>query len=124
MNIMKKKAVIAAVAICLIISAAAVAVAHRPWEEKRPDVVDGPGLGDETPSVRGNTSGNITSGGVVIDAGDWIYINGSDPFWSLYRMRPDGSEKSRIMPDTDEHVRFTDLNLYDGTGHEILFERG
>lgn len=47
-------------------------------------------------SERGNSIGNISNGGLVAQSGDWIYYQHTNDGFKLYKMRADGSEKTKL----------------------------
>lgn len=47
-------------------------------------------------SERGNSIGNIANGGLVAQSGDWIYYQHTNDGFTLYKMRVDGSEKTKL----------------------------
>jgi hypothetical protein len=47
----------------------------------------------------GNTVGNIANGGIVAQSGDWVYYVNYDDGESLYRIRTDGTERTKLNDD-------------------------
>jgi hypothetical protein len=45
---------------------------------------------------RGNSVGNIVNGGLVAQSGDWVYYEHTNDGFKLYKMRVDGSEKTKL----------------------------
>ncbi|MCL2773001.1 MAG: DUF5050 domain-containing protein [Oscillospiraceae bacterium] len=45
---------------------------------------------------QGNTAGNINNNGLVAQQGDWIYYSNRNDGDNLYKMRTDGSEKTKL----------------------------
>lgn len=48
---------------------------------------------------QGNTSGNITNWGIAAKQGDWVYFSNISNNHRLYKMRLDGSSKSKLNDD-------------------------
>ena len=69
---------------------------------------------DETPRSdvtvpgRGNTPGNITNLGYIVETEDWLYIASPNGMMPLYRERYDGSERHEVNP---EERGFTYINI-------------
>lgn len=53
----------------------------------------------EPAALRGNTSGNITNWGIAAQQGDWTYFSNITDNYKLYKMRTDGSSKSKLSDD-------------------------
>ena len=52
-------------------------------------------------NARGNTTGNIVNGGHVAQQGDWIYyLNIDDDKKKIYKIRIDGSDRTRVNEDS------------------------
>lgn len=56
----------------------------------------------------GNLPSNILNFGMVAQAGDWIYYSNSADGWGLYKVKTDGTQKTKL---TDYPVRF--INVMD-----------
>ncbi|WP_066172551.1 DUF5050 domain-containing protein [Bacillus marinisedimentorum] len=57
----------------------------------------------------GNSVGNIINGGVVAQDGDWIYSINYD---SIYKVKTDGTNKTKITSDLAEYINVTDGWIY------------
>ena len=55
-------------------------------------------------NARGNTTGNIVNGGHVAQQGDWIYYLNIDDDEKIYKVRTDGSDRTRVNDDTSWHL--------------------
>ena len=62
-------------------------------------------------SGRGNTVGNIVNEGYAATDGTWIYFISNDLF-SIYRMRPDGTEQEKLSSDIAKHINVLDGWVY------------
>ncbi len=81
---------------------------------------------------RGNLSGNLISGGKFAHRGDWVYYSNFDG--KLFRMRPDGSARTKICDDSCESINVVEDWIYyisysgicriktDGTRKELLLK--
>ncbi|NLW48758.1 MAG: DUF5050 domain-containing protein, partial [Firmicutes bacterium] len=59
--------------------------------------------------VLGNSPSNIRNGGLVAQSGDWIYYSNSSDEWGLlYKVKTDGTQKTKL---TDYPVKF--INVLD-----------
>jgi hypothetical protein len=55
-------------------------------------------------NVAGNTAGNIANGGIATIQGDWIYyVNDSDGY-SIYKIRTDGSGRTKLNDDNSQYL--------------------
>ena len=50
-----------------------------------------------TPQVAGNSVGNVMNFGRVAQQGDWIYYSNSSDDWAIYKIRTDGTEKTKLL---------------------------
>lgn len=57
----------------------------------------------------GNTSGNIANQGWVAENNGWVYYSNSADKFSLYKMRPDGAEKTKL----NDMISYN-INVYGG----------
>jgi len=85
----------------------------------------------------GNTNGNIINGGCAALQGDWIYyVNNSDSY-KLYKVKKDGTGKSKLSDDMPKYINVLGDWIYysddsdagklykiktDGTGKAVLSE--
>jgi|GEM_PF-857881 len=92
---------------------------------------------------RGNSTGNITNGGLAAISGDWIYYAGNDD--KLYKIRTNGTGKTKLSDDKARFINVINGYVYysnesdmkkagvttagklyriktDGTGREMLSE--
>ncbi|MGI6449986.1 MAG: DUF5050 domain-containing protein [Desulfitobacteriia bacterium] len=53
---------------------------------------------------RGNTNGNIINGGYVAQQGDWIFYRNTSDKNKLYKVKTDGSEKTKICDDNIKYI--------------------
>lgn len=63
----------------------------------------------ENYNERGNTFGNIVNAGLAAQQGDWIYYRNDGDNGTLYKIRTDGSEKTKINYDYSYYINV----LYD-----------
>ena len=60
----------------------------------------------------GNTPSNLSYGGIVAEKGDWIYYrNHSDNDW-LYKIKKDGTEKTKIIDDSPYNINIVGDWIY------------
>ena len=50
-------------------------------------------------NITGNTTGNISNGGLAARQGEWIYYSNSDDGEKIYKIKTDGSEREKINDD-------------------------
>jgi hypothetical protein len=67
----------------------------------------------------GNTPGNITSGGITAIKGGWIYYSNDNDGGRLYKMREDGSEKTRLSDRAGGYVSVVGSWVYYGGSEGI-----
>ena len=60
----------------------------------------------------GNTSGNISNNGFVAQQGDWIYYSNESDTERLYKMKDDGSEKSRMYIAASDNINIIGNWIY------------
>ena len=78
----------------------------------KPSVEDALPLQISTPSPSpsqivntiGNTPGNIVNGGYVAQQGDWIYYCNVSLGYTLYKIRTDGSERTKLSDDSSLYI--------------------
>lgn len=63
-------------------------------------------------TVYGNTNGNIVNGGWVAQNDGWIYYKNSGDNYYLYKMQPDGSQKTLITKSTPSCINVVDGWIY------------
>ena len=67
--------------------------------------------------TQGNLQGNYQNGGLAASDGEWIYYRSNDNM-SLYRMRVDGSEKTKLNDQQSAYIGVLDGYVYYYTGGE------
>lgn len=86
-----------------------------------------------TEPVIGNSSGNILNRGIAAKHGEWVYFSSGE---AIYREKPDGSERTRIINAPSLNLNVADDWIYysggnigqiskvktDGTGETLLYE--
>ena len=55
-------------------------------------------------SERGNTVGNIVNGGNVAQKGEWLYYRNTSYKYKLYKIRTDGSDKTKLNDDDSKYI--------------------
>ena len=62
--------------------------------------------GTESDSVNtvGNTNGNISNGGMAAKLGDWIYYVNSGDNDRIYKIKSDGTEKTKLADDEASNI--------------------
>ena len=60
----------------------------------------------------GNTSGNSVNDGLVAQQGDWVYYRNSNDNGSLYKIRTDGTEKTKLNSDDTLFINVIDDWVY------------
>jgi hypothetical protein len=64
-------------------------------------------------NLHGNTIGNIAGGGgSIAKQGDWIYYRNSKDYDSLYKVRTDGSENTKLYEGSVRSVNVIDDRIY------------
>ena len=62
----------------------------------------------ETHERRGNTVGNIVNEGLVAKEGQWIYYRNLDDDDKIYKIRTDGTGRTRISDDNSWCINVVD----------------
>jgi len=85
-------------------------------------------------NTRGNTNNNIVNGGYMAKQGEWIYYN--NLYEAIYKIRADGSGKSKIIDGVGRNINVIGEWLYygggsgihkirtDGTGETVIYSVG
>jgi len=96
-----------------------VVAALATWRFAGPKLVSA--VGGETPQFIktnvGNLMGNINSGGLCDADGEWLYCNMFD---KLYKMRLDGTEKTKLTDENAMYINACDgwVYFYDNAGYD------
>lgn len=59
---------------------------------------------EQTYSEYGNTGGNISNSGIVAEKDDWIYYSNSNDNYSLYKIKQDGTQKTKLNSDRVSYI--------------------
>ncbi len=65
--------------------------------------------------AQGNLQGNYQNGGIAASDGEWFYYRSNDGM-SLYKMRLDGSEKTKLNSQQSDYIGVLDGYIYYYTG--------
>lgn len=68
--------------------------------------------GDSVSHIKGNTIGNINSGGLAITKDGWTYYNNVNEGGKLYKARIDGTEKTELCSDIPAHINVIEDRIY------------
>jgi hypothetical protein len=66
----------------------------------------------------GNTPGNITNGGIACQKGDWIYYTNYSDGYKLYRIRTDGSDRTKLNDDGSSCINVVGDWVYYNNGND------
>ncbi len=74
-------------------------------------------------NLSGNTSGNIHNRSYVASQGRWVYFANPDDNMKLYKIRKDGTEKTKLCDDRASWINVTGHSLYyqNGSEHGMLY---
>lgn len=68
---------------------------------------------------QGNTSGNLANGGLVAQKGDWIYFSNTNASEKLYKMKTDGTGKTKLSDDRSHNINVVGDWVYYSTDKTI-----
>lgn len=61
---------------------------------------------------QGNTGGNITNGGIAMQKGDWIYYTNGGDYNKLYKIKIDGTGKTKLNDDASYNINVVGYWIY------------
>ena len=59
---------------------------------------------DKNDEKYGNTSGNISNYGLAAQSGDWVYYRNDSDSGNLYKMRTDGTDRTKLNDDNSYYI--------------------
>ncbi|WP_180994062.1 DUF5050 domain-containing protein [Bacillus sp. Marseille-P3661] len=62
--------------------------------------------------ARGNTTGNITNGGLLVEQGDWIYYSSALNHGKLYKINKNETEKYKLSDDKVSYLNIIGDRIY------------
>ena len=63
-------------------------------------------------TAQGNSGGNIVNGGLIDTDGEYIYFSSRTDGGKLYRARPDGSERSKLVDEEARYINVVGEHIY------------